>query len=191
LFEEFLATAEARNLMVRLIAELSFEQRSIRLFGKKVLQPRLIAWAGKHPYSYSGDTLEPREFPRAALSLLSLINASLKETSPAAPPFNHMLANLYRNGSDSMGMHSDNERELGATPFIASVSLGATRTFSIAPKKIFRKNQPKAPVLRIPLTHGSLLLMVPPTQENYLHGISKTKKPVAERLNLTFRCVQI
>ena len=45
--------------------------------------------------------------------------------------FNSVLGNLYRNGSDSMGLHSDDEKELGSDPVIVSVSFGAERKFKI------------------------------------------------------------
>ena len=43
--------------------------------------------------------------------------------------FNSVLLNLYRDGQDSMGWHSDDESELGPAPAIASLSLGEPRRF--------------------------------------------------------------
>lgn len=167
----------------------AFEQRSIVLFGKPVLQPRLISWAGEHPYTYSGDTLKPRPWPRPATALLTMVNATLAELAPSAPAFNHVLANLYRDGQDSMGLHSDDERELGNDPWIASLSFGAERSFQIVPKRKYR--QQGAPQEKFPLilASGSLLLMEPPMQRYYLHGLQKTTRPLGPRLNLTFRSI--
>ena len=95
--------------------------------------------------------------------------------------FNSVLANLYRDGSDSMGWHSDDEPELGARPVIASLSLGATRKF------VFKHRRKDANKLALALTSGSLLLMQGDTQANYRHALPKTAKAVAERINLTFR----
>lgn len=176
--------------MDTLKAAFMFEQRAIVLFGKPVLQPRLISWAGDHSYTYSGDTLAPRAWPLPAATLLTKVNATLAEFAPAAPAFNHVLVNLYRDGSDSMGLHSDDESELGGAPFIASLSFGAARCFQIAPKRKYRTKGAPSEKLNISLPSGSLLLMEPPMQRYYLHGVQKTTRPVGPRLNLTFRSIR-
>ena len=79
-----------------------------------------------------------------------------------------------------MGSHADNESELGSQPCIASLSLGQSRNFD------FRHNT-RPEKLRLPLEHGSLLVMQGVTQEYWQHGIAKTKKPIGSRINLTFR----
>ncbi|MGB3610396.1 MAG: alpha-ketoglutarate-dependent dioxygenase AlkB [Cellvibrio sp.] len=43
--------------------------------------------------------------------------------------------------------------------------------------------------LAVDLSHGSLLVMAGPTQHHWLHQISKTRRPVGERINLTFRFI--
>ena len=96
--------------------------------------------------------------------------------------FNSVLLNRYRNERDSMGMHSDDEAELGMDPVIASLSYGATRTFILRHK---RNKQ----TIRLPLEDGSLLLMSGQLQRNWLHGINKSSRPLGERLNLTFRYI--
>jgi alkylated DNA repair dioxygenase AlkB len=99
--------------------------------------------------------------------------------------FTSVLMNLYRNGSDSNGWHSDDEKELGTDPVIASLSLGATRMFHLRHK--FDKSQRH----KMELTHGSLLLMSGKTQHFWQHQIPKTKKEVAPRINLTFRKIRV
>ena len=98
--------------------------------------------------------------------------------------FNSALLNLYRNGQDSMGYHSDDEKELGKNPVIASVSLGATRKFLLRHKHDvnFAKHD-------LQLSQGSLLVMKGATQHFYKHSVPKTKMPVGERINITFRHV--
>jgi alkylated DNA repair dioxygenase AlkB len=96
--------------------------------------------------------------------------------------FNSVLLNRYRNERDSMGMHSDDEPELGKDPVIASLSYGATRTFILRHKRDKR-------TVRLPLEDGSLLLMSGQLQRNWLHGINKSTRPLGERLNLTFRYI--
>jgi alkylated DNA repair dioxygenase AlkB len=96
--------------------------------------------------------------------------------------YNSVLLNYYRDGADSMGMHSDDEPELGPQPAIASLSYGATRTFILRHKGSKR-------TLKLDLADGNLLLMAGDMQRHWLHGINKTVKPTAARLNLTFRYI--
>jgi len=96
--------------------------------------------------------------------------------------FNSVLANLYRNGQDSMGYHADNEKELGVNPVIASLSLGETRLFKLRHKK--RREQ-----LDILLEHGDLLIMAGELQHHWLHALPKSRQEKAPRINLTFRNV--
>lgn len=95
-----------------------------------------------------------------------------------------MLLNLYRDGKDGMGWHSDNEKELGKQPIIASVSFGGERRFLLKPRD--KKDATREEII---LTHGSLLIMAGETQEYWLHQIPKTSKSVAPRINLTFRVI--
>ena len=94
------------------------------------------------------------------------------------------MANLYRNERDSNGWHSDNEKELGVQPAIASLSLGATRKF------LLKHNLTKQKIALV-LEPGSLFLMRGETQEKWLHCLPKTKKTQNPRINLTFRYIYI
>ena len=146
---QWLAAEEAASFMQRLISVCAWEQREIVLFGRKVMQPRLIAWAGEVPYRYSGQTLEPRGFDPALAVLLDRLNRAADDHG-----FNHVLINRYRDGRDSMGMHADAEPELGPDPAVASLSLGATRTLTIAPR-IKGAHETR----RLEMEHGSLVWM--------------------------------
>jgi len=95
--------------------------------------------------------------------------------------FNSVLANLYRDGRDSVGWHSDDEPALGRHPVIASVSPGADRMFHME-----HKNEKDAK-WEILLTHGRLLLMKGPTQQCWKHALPKDKAIQERRINLTFR----
>ena len=95
--------------------------------------------------------------------------------------FTSVLLNQYRDGKDSNGWHSDDEKELGINPIIASVSLGEERFFHLKHKK------DKTQRLKIKLEHGSLLIMGGAMQENWQHQIAKTKRDIKTRINLTFR----
>jgi alkylated DNA repair dioxygenase AlkB len=176
----FLAQLDLRigndEVLARLIAETAWRSEVITLWGKQHPQPRLTAWHGEKRYSYSGLTLEPLPFTPLQLEILAAVEAA------SGRRFNSVLLNYYRDGRDSMGMHSDNEAELGPEPAIASVSFGATRTF-ILQHKVSKQR------LQLALTDGSLLLMAGNLQNNWMHGINKTTRPTGPRVNLTFRFI--
>lgn len=159
----------------------SFEGHTIELFGKRVPEPRLIAWAGNLPYRYSKKTLPPRPWSDVVRALAIRIQSWAGLDAPLA--FNHVLLNLYRDGSDSMGLHADDEPELGERPVIASLSLGATRRFRLVPRGVDERSR------SLELTHGSLLLMGGATQEEFRHELPKVRGLTAPRLNATFRAL--
>jgi alkylated DNA repair dioxygenase AlkB len=171
----WLDRAAADDLKAGLVEQMSWEQREVELFGKRIVQPRLIAWAGPLPYRYSGQTLEPRAFPPALAKLRDAIQERCRLE------FNHALVNRYRDGHDCMGLHADAEPELGPSPVVASLSLGATRRFAIRHKRD-RKDRRD-----LELYHGSLLVMGGTMQHHYRHGLPRTRDPVGERINVTFR----
>ena len=154
-------------------------QESIRLFGKEILQPRLSALYGEQgvSYKYSGRSFDAILWPRW-LEDMAKTCGMLCEA-----PFNSVLLNYYRNGTDSMGLHADNEKELGENPVIASVSFGATR------KMIFRKSNSKEKQT-ILLQEGDLLVMKGALQHHWKHELPKAKNVEEPRLNLTFRWVK-
>ena len=172
----FLPPDEAAQALAALQTELAWEQREIVLFGRPVLQPRLIAWAGELPYRYSGQTLEPRPFTPTVAALLARVRAR------ADTPFNHVLANRYRNGDDSMGLHADAEPELGPDPVVATLSLGATRRLQVVPR-----DKHHGPTRHFPLAAGDLFVMLGQTQRHFRHGIPKQPALTDERISLTFR----
>ncbi|MBI4816180.1 MAG: alpha-ketoglutarate-dependent dioxygenase AlkB [Deltaproteobacteria bacterium] len=174
---EWIAQGEARTLFEELRAELPWVQKTIRMFGKDILEPRLTVWLGdaEAVYAYSGVVNVPFPMTPALGALRDRLQLMLDVR------FNGVLANLYRDGADSMGWHSDDEPELGANPIIASVSLGAERLFRLAHKK------DKADRVDLRLPHGSLLVMGGTIQTHYRHSVPKTKSAVGERINLTFR----
>jgi alkylated DNA repair dioxygenase AlkB len=164
------------DIFARLLAETPWREESVRVYGKRHLQPRLTAWYGDASYTYSGLRLEPLPWTALLLELRAAVEAACGRR------FNSVLLNRYRNGRDSMGMHSDDEPELGSDPVIASLSYGTTRTLILRHKR-------NKDTLRLALTDGSLLLMAGTTQRNWLHGINKSARPLGERINLTFRYI--
>jgi len=172
----WLSRDAADEALAALRDELGWEQREIVLFGRRVLQPRLIAWAGDLGYRYSGQTLEPRPFTPAALRLL------VRVCEATGVLFNHVLANRYRNGTDSMGLHADDEPELGPDPVVATVSLGAARRLIVRPRR--KQDRERHDV---ELGHGALLVMGGTCQRHYVHGVPRQAGLEGERISLTFR----
>jgi alkylated DNA repair dioxygenase AlkB len=166
------------ELLRELIDNTTWRQEQVTLFGRTYPQPRLSAWYGdkKLKYSYSGITLEARPWSQVLLDLKSRVEMLVGDQ------FNSLLLNYYRDHRDAMGMHSDDETELGKQPVIASLSLGEERTFLLRHK--YRKD---LSTLKLPLPSGSLLLMKGDTQHYWKHGINKVKHPCGPRVNLTFR----
>ena len=174
----WLTEAHSDALFEELKDSLAWRQDSITLFGKSHLVPRLQAWYGEPEaaYQYSGIPLEPLAWTSALRKLKQ------KSEMTAGAQFNSVLANWYRHGQDSMGMHSDDEVQLGPTPVIASISLGETRTLIFKHKRTNQRHT-------IDLAHGSLLIMAGSTQNNWNHGINKTTRKISGRINLTFRWI--
>ena len=166
-----------KNLRDPVQAGIDWEVHRLKIFGREVESPRLSRWIGDPGavYRYSGVRFEPSSWPRSLTVVRKAVNAA------AGEEFNSVLANLYRDGNDTMGWHADDEPELGIQPIIASLSLGATRKF------VLKSRGPDGDKLELELPHGSLLVMRGDTQRNYKHSLPRTKKAAGERINLTFR----
>ena len=165
-----------------LLDEIPWMQNKIRFYGKESLVPRLESWHGNEGlcYTYSGISMDAKPWTKTLLQIKKSIEPIAKST------FNSVLINYYRNGKDRVAWHSDDEKELGKNPVIASVSLGAERKFKLRHKK-YKENQLKHEVL---LANGSLLVMSGTTQHHWLHEVPRTAKPIGPRINLTFRVIK-
>jgi alkylated DNA repair dioxygenase AlkB len=180
LYEDFFTKQESKDFFLDLKENISWQQRQIKFWGKLLDEPRLTAWYGDDDasYSYSGIHLKPIPWTNTLLTIKQKIENFTQEK------FNSVLLNLYRNGYDSMGWHSDDERELGQNPIIGSISFGATRKFQLKHKKLNLSQD-------IELNSGSFLLMKGSTQHFWKHQIPKTKKLCSQRINLTFRLITV
>lgn len=178
-FAAWLSAPEAGSFREALLRDVPWEQKPIVIMGKRILQPRLVAWFGDPDaeYTYSG----LRNVPLAWTPPLLTLKHRAEEAAGSA--FNSVLLNLYRDGDDSMGFHADNERALGRDPVIASISLGATRRFQLR----YAGKQKGVAGKDLDLGDGSLLVMRGTTQHFWRHGVPKQKTPVGPRINLTFR----
>jgi alkylated DNA repair dioxygenase AlkB len=169
----FLSEREADDLFATLKARTPWKQE-VASFGRPF--PRLTAYHADPgvDYTYSGVTHPSSPWPDYLLAL----RLRIEEASQA--PFNSLLLNYYRSGNDSIGYHTDAGEEVGPNPLVPSLSLGATRRF-------FLRHVRTGERLTYDLTHGSLLIMAGTTQHHWRHAVPKTKTPVGERINLTFR----
>lgn len=179
-FPDFFQKSESDAIFELLKKDISWQQDTITVFGKKHLQPRLTALYGNEGMSYSYSNIKMQPNPWTPL----LQNIKSKVESVAQAKFTTVLLNYYRDGRDSNGWHADNEKELGLNPIIASLSFGAARIFKL---KHNVNHDLKQNVL---LEHGSLLVMGGTTQHNWKHQIPKTSKPIGPRINLTFRTIK-
>jgi alkylated DNA repair dioxygenase AlkB len=178
-YPNFLAAAASADLLQQLLRLDSYQQNEIVLFGKKIKVPRLEAYYALNgeQYGYSGQQLQAEKFPR----FLDKLRLEIQKRT--GYKYNALLINYYRDGQDSNGWHADNEKTLGPNPSIASLSLGAERTFEL--KHLF-SGQKKS----IVLAHGSMLHMHGPLQHHYKHQLPKKRALTEARLNLTFRWIQ-
>ncbi len=178
LIKRFYQQAEADQLFTVLLQDLAWQQEKIFLYGRWIRVPRLMCWYGDNnaQYKYSGVNHQPLTWTKTLLS----IKQKIEKFYPCQ--FNSVMANLYRNGDDSMGCHADNEKELGDKPLIVSLSLGEQRLLKF-------RHQNSQQVLGIVLRHGDLLIMAGEIQQNWRHELPKIKKLITERINLTFRQV--
>lgn len=167
--------SEHNPLSKHILDTFLLKQESIRLFGKEVLQPRLSSFFGDAGINY---TYSQRNFQ--ALPWNAFLEGLNQRLSTLDFSMNSALVNYYRDGTDSMGLHADDEPELRINPTILSLNYGSTR------KMIFRKNETKEK-LQIELNHGDLLIMSGALQHNWKHEIPKQRKVTAPRMNITFR----
>jgi len=176
-FGPIMAESEARGYFDNLRGNVPWKNDESVLFGKHIITARQVAWFGDgaYVYKYSGSTKQASPWTPE----LEMIRALVEKK--AQTRFNSCLLNLYHHGNEGMGWHRDNEDSLIKQGTIASLSLGAERSFNF--KHVTRKE-----TVSLLLENGSLLLMKGATQSHWLHCLPKTKKVSTPRINLTFRC---
>ena len=177
---QWVDTNLAAQWLGELLIQTPWAQPQLTLYGRTVAVPRQVAWYGDADayYRYSGHTHAPLPWT----PLLSEIRQRLERQIDQ--PLNGVLLNLYRDGQDAMGWHSDDEAALGRDPLVVSLSLGAARRLD------FRRKGSSRIEHSIELEHGSLLVMSGSTQHHWQHQIARTRKVIAPRLNLTFRLIR-
>ena len=179
-FGKLMNNYEADRYLDSLLTTIDWKNDQTIIYGKLIITKRKVAWYGDSDfeYKYSNTVKHALPWTKELLELKKILEAKTGET------FNSCLLNLYHNGNEGMGWHSDAERVLKKNGAIASLSFGAERKFS------FKHKQSKETV-SINLEHGSLLVMKGATQSNWLHSLPPTKINTATRINLTFRTINI
>lgn len=178
LIEDFYNAEECKPLLRYFLEQHVWPDNQYEYGGRRFELPRLQTWhadAGIR-YSYSNNLLVTRPWTQVLLGIRADVESKLKQA------FNSVLVNCYRNGEDHVGWHADDEPELGDSPCIASLSLGACRAFSYRHKRTLNTDH-------VLLEAGSLLVMYPGFQRHWQHSVPKDGRIIAPRINLTFRKV--
>jgi alkylated DNA repair dioxygenase AlkB len=143
----------------------SWEQRSRRMYDRRVLEPRLTSgWNLR-----SGEPLRP--------PMLEDIRGALSDRYGRL--FDSVGFNLYRDGRDSVAWHADRIPEEIEDPIVALISLGATRKFSLRPRGGGRS------VVFLP-GRGDLLVTGGHTQRTWEHSVPKVSQ-AGPRISLAYR----
>jgi alkylated DNA repair dioxygenase AlkB len=178
-YGKVLPSKEANQYLDLLMQNILWENDEVIIFGKHIITKRKTAWYGDsdYLYTYSNTTKQALAWTKELSDLKQVVEEL------AGTKFNSCLLNLYHNGNEGMGWHSDDEKSLGKNNTIASLSLGAERKF------LFKHKQSQQ-IVSLVLEHGSLLIMKDATQANWLHSLPKSKNVTQPRINLTFRTIR-
>jgi alkylated DNA repair dioxygenase AlkB len=177
-YGKVLSSREENQYFDLLMQNILWKNDEVVIFGKHIVTKRKAAWYGDsdYLYAYSKTAKQALTWTKE----LSYLKQMVEELAGAK--FNSCLLNLYHNGDEGMGWHSDDEESLGKNNTIASLSLGTERKF------LFKHKQTKQ-IVSLVLEHGSLLIMKDATQANWLHSLPKSKNVTRPRINLTFRTI--
>ena len=175
-YEKIVNDDEVKQLYESLLNDIHWENERVIMFGKEIITKRKVAFFSDHSisYRYASKTKIGLPWTSTLITIKNRIESITKES------YNACLLNLYHNGEESMGWHSDNEKEIITNSSIASLSLGANRKFSF-------KHKVSKETVSIELEDGSLLEMKGSVQTHWWHALLKSKKVTATRINLTFR----
>ena len=175
-FAQVLQPQQATKYFEQLMDTVPWKNDEVVIFGKHIITKRKVAWFGdsNFSYTYSNTTKQATIWTKELLELKNLAEEKCQTT------FNSCLLNLYHNGAEGMGWHSDDEKSLQNECTIASLSLGAERKFLL-------KHKQTKQAVSVQLQNGSLLAMKGATQTNWLHSLPKTTRVSTPRINLTFR----
>ena len=175
-YDKIIADEQVKQLYDALFNNIHWENERVIMFGKEIITKRKVAFFSDPSisYRYASKTKIGLPWTSTLITIKNRIESITKES------YNACLLNLYHNGEESMGWHSDNEKEIITNSSIASLSLGANRKFSF-------KHKLSKETVSIELEDGSLLEMKGSVQAHWWHALLKSKKVTDARINLTFR----
>jgi alkylated DNA repair dioxygenase AlkB len=173
LIDNFFVKEESDHYYNTLLNQTEWREYEMPMYDKVVTAPRMVSWYGDN------NRPDRKSNPNWPKELLTIRKKVEEETRIQ---FNAVLLNLYRNGTDGVGWHSDKTSSTNKDMNIASVTFGETRMFRLRHK--FMKHIPQ---VEIPLYHGSFLWMAGSTNSYWEHQVPKTARDVLPRINLTFR----
>ena len=175
-FGKIISEEQINVFFEELINKIDWKNEVVVMFGNEITTKRKVAFYSDPniQYRYSQRTKKGLEWISILLQIKSIVE-SYTQTQ-----YNACLLNLYHNGNEAMGWHSDNEVEIMPNSSIASISLGAERKFSF-------KNKTTKETNTILLENGSLLEMKGELQNHWLHSLPKSTKIIMPRINLTYR----
>jgi alkylated DNA repair dioxygenase AlkB len=177
----FFDTPMSNVIMVELLRETAWMEETVIIFGKLRTPSRRVCHYGDPgvSYLYAGVRREVAAWPVLMLTIKREVEQYLGLS------FNYALLNLYKDGKDNIGYHSDDETDLIPQSTIASLSFGAARDFLLRSKR-----DDEEPIVKVALANGSLLCMRGNTQRNYKHSVPIRKKVKEARINITFRQIR-
>jgi alkylated DNA repair dioxygenase AlkB len=108
--------------------------------------------------------------------------------------FNHVLIQLYRNGDDNIGEHSDKTLDIKKNSLIVNYSVGASRIFIL-------KNKSNLVKQHVILPNDSLFVLNAQTNREWVHSIKQDLRPDnikdpdelfcgGQRISFTFRTIE-
>jgi len=175
-YEKIVKDEQLEQFYEALLNNIQWENERVIMFGKEIITKRKVAFFSDPSisYRYASKTKIGMPWTSTLITIKNIVESITKES------YNACLLNLYHNGEESMGWHSDNEKEIIVNSSIASLSLGAKRKFSF-------KHKVSKETVSIELENGSLLEMKGSVQTHWWHALIKSKKVTDARINLTFR----
>ena len=148
----------------------------IKVFNRECRQARDVGFFSDFSigYHYSRQLMPSKPLTNNMKALLLFINKTYKAE------FNAILINRYNDGTENIGAHSDDEKNLDKSGVVA-LSWGAMRKFRIRDKKTKKIHSD------IPLNHLSIVHMGGEFQKEFTHEIPVEKKVKEPRISFTFR----
>ena len=191
-YPRFFKHSDARAIFEQLEQELprylATSKNEVKIMGKVHKIPRRQAAFGDPglSYNFSGVSVPALPWTPLLSKLKDIVCKQLGEQ------FNFVLVNRYKDGSDHIGEHRDDEKDLVCKSSIASLSFGQERDFIFKHRDSRGKHATRRDIspVKLNLEHGSLLVMKYPTNTYWYHSLPVRKSVHRARINLTFRVMK-